>query len=163
MADGSAGNIQHLGINEAIKTLGSMTCPSGSSKGALEYMQKKGMAWKDMIKAGNLSRRNVWFMMDKQFWPRISYGLCAVGATFHELSEGLKAIQVQHDEGVHCVAVGTRSQPSHPRCKTRRRVGVDPRGGGVDHGRDRQECLVQDWLLLLRVADPSSLFVYIVI
>jgi hypothetical protein len=47
LADGSAGNIQHLGINEAIKTLGSMTCPSGSSKGALGYMQKKGVAWRE--------------------------------------------------------------------------------------------------------------------
>ena len=111
LADGSAGNIQHLGINEAIKTLGSMTCPSGSSKGALEYMQKKGMAWKDMIKAGNLSRRNVWFMMDKQFWPRISYGLCAVGATFHELSEGLMKIyyEIQPQGGIRRTARrGTR-------------------------------------------------------
>ena len=46
-------------------------------------MQKKRAAWKNMIKVGKLSRRNVWFMMDKQFWPRISFGLCAVPATFH--------------------------------------------------------------------------------
>jgi len=37
----------------------------------------------NMIKVGKLSRRNVWFMMDTQFWPRISFGLCAVPATFH--------------------------------------------------------------------------------
>ncbi len=55
-------------------------------------MQKKVAAWKDMIKVGKLSRRNVWFMMDKQFWPRISFGLCAVPATFHELSEYLMKI-----------------------------------------------------------------------
>ncbi len=67
LSDGSARRIQHLGINKHIKTLGSMTCPSGISKGAIEYMQTKGRAWKDMIMAGKLSRQNVWFMLDKQF------------------------------------------------------------------------------------------------
>jgi hypothetical protein len=100
LADGSFGNIQHLGINEPIKTLDSMTCPSGSSKGSIEYMQKKGTAWKDMIKVGKLSRRNVWFMMDKQFWPRISFGLCAVPATFHKLSECLMKVYYEiHPQG----------------------------------------------------------------
>ena len=51
-----------------------MTCPSGCSKGSIAYMQTKGTTWKDTIKGGKLSRRNVWFMFDRQFWPRISYG-----------------------------------------------------------------------------------------
>jgi hypothetical protein len=46
LADGSFGNIQHLGIHEPTKTLGSMTCPSGSSKGSIEYMQKRGQLGK---------------------------------------------------------------------------------------------------------------------
>jgi len=97
LADGSFGNIQH------IKTLGSMTCPSGSSKGSIEYMQKKGAAWKDMIRAGKLSCRNVWFMMDKQFWPRISFGLCAVPATFQDLSECLMKVYYEiHPQGRGC-------------------------------------------------------------
>ena len=63
-------------------------------------MQKKGAAWKDMIKVGKLSCRNVWFMMDKQFWPRISFGLCAVPATFHELSECLMKVYYEiHPQG----------------------------------------------------------------
>ena len=100
LADGSLGDIQHLGINEPIKTLGSMTCPSGSSKGSIEYMQKKGTAWKDMIKVGKLSRRNVWFMLDKQFWPRIAFGLCAVPATYQELSECLMKVYYEiHPQG----------------------------------------------------------------
>ncbi len=77
-----------------------MTCPSRSSKGSIEYMQKKGTAWKDMIKVGKLSRRNVWFMKDKQFWPRIFFGLCAVPATFHELSECLMMVYYMiHPQG----------------------------------------------------------------
>jgi hypothetical protein len=60
----------------------------------------------ERIKAGNLSRCNNWFMMDKQFWPRISYGLCAIGATFHELSECLMKIyyMIQPQGGIRCTA-----------------------------------------------------------
>ena len=53
-----------------------------------------------MIKVGKLSRRNVWFMMDKQFWPRISFGLCTVSATFQELSECLTKVYYEiHPQG----------------------------------------------------------------
>jgi len=100
LADGSVGEIQHLGIDMPIKPLGSMTCPSGCSEGSIAYMQTKGRAWKDMIKTGNLSRRNVWFMLDKQFWPRISYGLCAVTPLYRELRECLMKIYYEiHPRG----------------------------------------------------------------
>jgi hypothetical protein len=88
-----------------------MTCPSSGSKGAIEYMQTKCRAWKDMILAGKLSRRNVWFMLDKQFWPGISYGLCAVTALHKELSECLMKIyyKVHPRGGIRCRARrGTR-------------------------------------------------------
>jgi hypothetical protein len=42
-----------------------------------------------MVAAGKLSKWNVWFMMDKQFWPRVSYGLCAVSASYNKLLECL--------------------------------------------------------------------------
>ncbi len=87
LADGSFAQIKHLRVNELTKTLASMRCPSGCNKGAIKYMQTKGTDWKDMVAAGKLSRRNVWFMMDKQFWPRVSYGLCTVSASYKELSE----------------------------------------------------------------------------
>ena len=64
-------------------------CQSGCNKGAIKYMQTKATAWKDMAAAGKLSRRNIWFIMDKQFWPRVSYGLCAVSASYKDLSEYL--------------------------------------------------------------------------
>jgi hypothetical protein len=44
-----------------------MTYPSSCSKGAITYMHTKEDAWKDMVKEGKLSRRNVWFMLEKQF------------------------------------------------------------------------------------------------
>ena len=93
LTEGTSGLIEHLGVNESIKTLGSFTCPSGCNKGSIEYMQtKKGSAWKDMVSAGKLSRRDLWFMLEKQFWPRISFGLCAVTASHKELSDSLMKI-----------------------------------------------------------------------
>jgi hypothetical protein len=89
LADGSFARIKHLGVNEPTKTLGSMTCPFSCNKGAIKHMQTKGIDWKDMVAAGKLSRRNVWFMMGKQFWPRVSYGLCVVSASYKELLECL--------------------------------------------------------------------------
>jgi hypothetical protein len=63
LSDGSTAPIEHLGVDEFSKTLGSMTCPSGCNKGALKYMTQKASNWKDMIQVGKLSRRYVWFMM----------------------------------------------------------------------------------------------------
>jgi hypothetical protein len=77
-----------------------MTCPSGCSKGSIKYMQTKGIAWKDMIKVRKLSHRNVWFMLEKQLWPRISFGLCEVTASYQKLSECLMKIYYKtHPQG----------------------------------------------------------------
>ncbi len=67
LANGSFAPIEHLSVDELAKTLGSMTCPSGYNKGAIKYMTQKASDWKDMIQVGKLSRRYVWFMMEKQF------------------------------------------------------------------------------------------------
>ncbi len=55
LADGSFAPIEHLGVDILNKTLGTMTCPSGNNKGAVDYMRTKGMAWKDMVAGGTLS------------------------------------------------------------------------------------------------------------
>jgi hypothetical protein len=86
-------------------------CPTGCNKGSIKYMLEKGNAWKDMISSGHLRRRNVWFMLEKQFWPRISFGLCAVTATLPELSECLmKTYYGIHPQGGirHLARRGTR-------------------------------------------------------
>jgi hypothetical protein len=64
LADGSLVDIEHLPVNGAVKTLGSMTCPSGSNMAALQRMQTQGQEWVDRVKSGKLSQCNVWFMMD---------------------------------------------------------------------------------------------------
>ena len=64
LADSSLAEIEHLPEESAIKTLGSMTCPTGSSATALGHMQQQGQEWADRVKSGKLSHRNMWFMMD---------------------------------------------------------------------------------------------------
>ena len=79
-----------------------MTCPSGSNNAAIEAMQEKSETWAATVKEGNLSRRNVWFMMEVQFWPRVAYGLCTVSAPFKLLAECLMKpyLQIQQQGGV---------------------------------------------------------------
>ncbi len=45
-----------------------------------------------MITVGKLSQQNVWFMLDKQFWLRISFGPCKVTASYQDLLECLMKI-----------------------------------------------------------------------
>ena len=46
-ADGSLAEIEHLPVSSAVKTLGLMTCPTGSSAAALGLMQQQGQEWVD--------------------------------------------------------------------------------------------------------------------
>jgi hypothetical protein len=65
LADGNLTEIKHLPVTSAGKTLGSMTCPAGLNKASIERMQLQGQEWVDEITT--LSRRNTWFMVDRQF------------------------------------------------------------------------------------------------
>ena len=66
-----------------------MTCPSGCSRGATLAMQEKSEAWAVTVKEGKLSQRNVWFMMEHQFWPRVAFGIGVSMASFDTLLECL--------------------------------------------------------------------------
>jgi hypothetical protein len=90
LADGSLAEIEHLPVNGAVKMLGSMTCPSGSNVATLQRMQTQGQEWVDRVKSGKLSRRNVWFMLDCQFWPRLGFGMCNNTASWNDLEYCLK-------------------------------------------------------------------------
>jgi hypothetical protein len=73
LADGSLAQIEQLPVTIAVKTLGSMTCPAGLNKAGLEQMQSQGQEWVDRVTT--LSCRNTWFMVGRQFWPRLGYGI----------------------------------------------------------------------------------------
>jgi hypothetical protein len=102
MADGSLVEIKHLPVNRAVKMLGSMSCPSGSNMAALQRMQTQGQEWVDRVKSGNLSWRNVWFMLDCQFWLRLGFGICNNTASWDDLEFCLKKVywQLVPQEGV---------------------------------------------------------------
>ena len=55
MSDGNLKRIEHLSCNSAIKTLGSMTCPSGSSIAALDRMRQQCQDWVDRVLVSTLS------------------------------------------------------------------------------------------------------------
>ena len=86
---GKVATIDHKHANHAEKTLGAMTSPDGDSSASLQMMQEKAQQWINAIKNGHLHRRNIWFSLKVQFWPRIRYGLCSSTATFYELENAL--------------------------------------------------------------------------
>jgi hypothetical protein len=86
---GKAAAIEHKSTDHAEKTLGAMTSPDGESAGSIQMMQEKAQAWINAVRNGHLHRRNAWFLLKVQFWPRIGYGLCSSTVTFHELEYAL--------------------------------------------------------------------------
>jgi hypothetical protein len=52
-------------------------------------MQEKAQNWINAVRSRHLRRRNVWFSLKVQFWPRVGYGLCSTTATFSELEQAL--------------------------------------------------------------------------
>lgn len=95
LPDDSMTTIEHLSAVTANKTLGSMTCPAGDNTGAITQMKEKAQEWLEKAQQAKLSRRNLWFLLDRQFWPKVSFGLCNNTGTFEELSECLQNIYWQ--------------------------------------------------------------------
>ena len=90
MPDGTMAPIEHLSVAQGKKTLGVFTCPTGCAQAQLKSMQEKTQEWIDRAKEGKLSRRDVWFLLDNQLWPRVGYGLSSVTATWKELDGVLR-------------------------------------------------------------------------
>ncbi len=76
MPDGTQASIEHLPVTQVRETLGVWSSPDGNSVETLNKMSEKGQVWVDQAKEGNLRRRDVWLLMDIQFWPRVGYGIC---------------------------------------------------------------------------------------
>ncbi len=86
---GTAAAIGHKSIKHGEKTLGTMTSPDGNSTASITMIQEKAQQWINAVWNGHLHRRNVWFLVKVQLWPRISYGLCSSTATFQGLEDAL--------------------------------------------------------------------------
>ena len=90
LPDGCSAPIDHKPVEQAEKTLGAMTSPDGNCAAAIGMMQEKAQQWINAVRNGHLHRRNVWFSLKVQFWPRVGYGLCSSTASLHELDEALR-------------------------------------------------------------------------
>lgn len=89
MPDGTDVKIDHLPVTQARETLGVWSCPDGNASEALTQMKDKAQKWVDRAKEGRLRRRDVWFLLDVQFWPRVGYGICCNLASHAELESVL--------------------------------------------------------------------------
>ncbi len=89
LSDGSHAPIEHLAKTAPTKTLGFMTCPTGCSDRAITQMVEKAQGWIDRARSGKLHKRNLWFLLDKQFWLKVSFGISSITAPFDVLGECL--------------------------------------------------------------------------
>ena len=65
MLDESQVQIEHTAVDTAKETLGFLTNPVEESKAALETMQNKADKCVARAKEDTLSRRELWFLLDK--------------------------------------------------------------------------------------------------
>jgi hypothetical protein len=85
LPNGTLAPIQHRVVDDAQKTLGIITCPSGDSTGSLTQMKEKTKKWLDALTSGRLHRRLMWISVDCHLWPSVKYNLCCSMATLSEL------------------------------------------------------------------------------
>ena len=95
LADGSLAEIEHLSVDTAHKTLGSMTCPTGAGDAAVTQMQEKAQSFLDKATQAKLSRRNFWCLMERKMWPQVGFGICNNTATLPILRECLQKLYWQ--------------------------------------------------------------------
>jgi hypothetical protein len=92
LEDGTVAAIKHLPATMPTKTFGQMTCPMGGSKGAIAQMQQKAQGWLAKAPASKLNKRNLSFLLDKQFWPGVSFGISSIRAPFATLEDCLMKV-----------------------------------------------------------------------
>ncbi len=92
LEDGMAAAIEQLPVTAPTKTLGQMTCQTGSSEGAIAQMREKAQEWLAKASASKLNKCNLSFLLDTQFWPGISFGISSICALLGTLEDCLMKI-----------------------------------------------------------------------
>ena len=87
--DGGVAPIEHLGVDGAKETLGVFVCPSGAADKQLDVINSKVQEWTSRAEDSKVRRRDVWFPVDHQLWPRLFYGLCSVETPWDTLNKAL--------------------------------------------------------------------------
>ena len=82
-------------------TLGISSCPSDkpdvalgkekdkASPGALTEMQNKALEWASSAKNSHLRPRDIHFSIQRKFWPKVKYGLCANTSSYDSLVQAM--------------------------------------------------------------------------
>ncbi len=89
LPDGSLVPMRHCGVNEAHKTLVTMTCLLGSHEAPIAYMKEKAQGWVDLAISANLPCRNLWFPANWQFGSKVFFGIGLNSALYSVLAECL--------------------------------------------------------------------------
>ncbi len=92
LEDGTDVAIEHLPADTPTKTLGQMTCSTEGSEGAIAQIQQKAQEWLAKASASKLNKRNISFLLDKQFWPAVMFGISSVYTPFSTLEDCLMKI-----------------------------------------------------------------------
>merc|ERR1711966_303906 len=87
--DGMGALIEHLVVDAAKETLGVFVCLSGVANKQLEVVRSKAQEWTSRAEDSKLLRRDVWFLVDHQLWPKLLYGLCSIEAPWEALEVAL--------------------------------------------------------------------------
>jgi hypothetical protein len=72
-------------VDKELIMLGVASCPSGKSELVLKATKDKALEWANQCKNSHLSPRDVHFSIERKFWPKVKYGLCAISASYQEL------------------------------------------------------------------------------
>ena len=92
MPDGSLVERKNLSVDTTKETLGVFVCPSGNARAQFLSMLQKGQRWIDHAVERYLQRRDIWFLLDHQLWPRLGYGICSITAPWKKLETCLKRV-----------------------------------------------------------------------
>ena len=89
MPDGTSVPIRHLGVDHPEETLGVFSCPSGDQSSLIKKMQDKADEWIGRAKESHLGRRDIWFLLERQLWMGLKYGLCCHSSEWRFLEKVL--------------------------------------------------------------------------
>ena len=81
--------IEHCGVEATHKTLGVMTFPSGDHSTTFPTVKEKAQGWIDWAVSAKLAHWNLCFLTDRQFWPKVRFGIGLNVAPYLVLSKCL--------------------------------------------------------------------------
>eukprot|EP00956_Cyclotella_meneghiniana_P010715 scaffold14988_cov36-Cyclotella_meneghiniana.AAC.2 len=89
LPSGETEKITHLSADKELVTLGVPSCPSGKSEPSMALMKEKALEWANLSRGSKLPPRDLHFSVQRKFWPKVRYGLCAIPAAYEDLVQAM--------------------------------------------------------------------------